>query len=94
MPYIINIKIININGVDPADNTPIYPYELFPTHVRGTGGGFTTTISRIASAISTFFFPVILDNFGVSITMYIAAFLLMIGFVISAFMAPETKSML
>lgn len=71
----------------------IYPYELFPTHVRGTGGGFTTTISRIASAISTFFFPVILDNFGVSITMYIAAFLLMIGFVISAFMAPETKSM-
>lgn len=71
----------------------IYPYELFPTNIRGTGGGFTTTISRVASAISTFFFPVILTNFGVSNTMYIAGFLLFIGFVISVMMAPETKNM-
>ena len=46
----------------------IYPYELYPTHVRGTGGGFTTTISRIASAISTFFFPLLLSQLGLSIT--------------------------
>ncbi len=71
----------------------IYPYELFPTNIRGTGGGFTTTISRIASAISTFFFPAILANFGLSVTMYIAATLLLIGFIISAIMAPETKNM-
>lgn len=95
-PFIFIILIFIIYGIfntGMGSHQWIYPYELFPTHVRGTGGGFTTTISRIASAISTFFFPVILDNFGVSITMYIAAFLLMIGFVISAFMAPETKSM-
>ena len=71
----------------------IYPYELYPTHVRGTGGGFTTTISRIASAISTFFFPLLLSQLGLSITLYIAGGLLFIGFIVSYFLAPETKNM-
>ncbi|MDQ7862092.1 MFS transporter [Peribacillus frigoritolerans] len=33
----------------------IYPNELFPTHIRGTAMGFITGVTRIASAIGTFF---------------------------------------
>lgn len=71
----------------------IYPNELFPTHIRGTAMGFITGVTRIASAIGTFFFPFILDNYGLAATLYICGALFFIGFLVSLFMAPETKNM-
>ena len=71
----------------------IYPNELFPTHIRGTAMGFTTGVSRIASSIGTFFFPSILANYGLAATFYICGTLLFFGFLVSLFMAPETKDM-
>lgn len=71
----------------------IYPNELFPTHIRGTAMGFITGVTRIASAIGTFFFPAILANYGLAITLYICGALFFIGFLVSLFMAPETKNM-
>ncbi|MFP3125636.1 MFS transporter [Ectobacillus funiculus] len=71
----------------------IYPNELFPTHIRGTAVGFTTGVSRIASSIGTFFFPFIMTNYGVATTLYICGALFFIGFLVSVFMAPETKNM-
>ncbi|WP_285769105.1 MFS transporter [Peribacillus sp. SI8-4] len=71
----------------------IYPNELFPTHIRGTAMGFITGVTRLASAISTFFFPFILDTFGLAATLYICGALFFIGFLVSLFMAPETKNM-
>lgn len=94
-PFWIILLLFVIYGIfntGMSSHQWIYPYELYPTHFRGTGGGFTTTVSRIASAISTFFFPVILSNYGLSTTMYISSDLLFIGFIVSIFMAPETKN--
>ncbi|MFJ5760514.1 MFS transporter [Neobacillus sp. NPDC093182] len=71
----------------------IYPNELFPTHIRGTAMGFITGVTRIASAIGTFFFPAILSNFGLAATLYICGALFFIGFLVSLIMAPETKNM-
>ncbi|MFS0660960.1 MFS transporter [Niallia alba] len=71
----------------------VYPNELFPTHIRGTAVGFTTGVSRITSSIGTFLFPSVLAKFGLETTLYICAGLLFIGFIISIFMAPETKNM-
>jgi MFS transporter, putative metabolite transport protein len=71
----------------------LYPNELFPTHIRGTAMGFTTGISRIASTIGTFFFPSFLANYGLEATMYVCGALFFIGFLVSIFMAPETKNM-
>lgn len=53
--------------------------------------GGTTIVSRLASTLSTFFFPMILANYGLSLTMYISSALLFIGFILSLSMAPETK---
>ncbi len=71
----------------------IYPNELFPTHIRGTAMGFITGVTRFASAIGTFVFPFFLGNFGLAVTLYICGALLFLGFLISLFMAPETKNM-
>jgi MFS transporter, putative metabolite transport protein len=71
----------------------IYPTELFPTHIRGTAVGFGTGVSRIASAIGTFFFPAFLANYGVAATMYVCGALFFVGFLVSIVMAPETKNM-
>ncbi|KXH81751.1 hypothetical protein AU377_05660 [Sporosarcina sp. HYO08] len=71
----------------------IYPNELFPTHIRGTAMGFITGVTRFASAIGTFVFPFILGTFGLAVSLYICGALLFLGFLISLFMAPETKNM-
>ncbi|ABG05185.1 General substrate transporter [Rubrobacter xylanophilus DSM 9941] len=71
----------------------IYPNELFPTEVRATAMGFATAVSRIGAAIGTFLLPLLLSSIGIGPTMIIAAVLCFIGFVMSWFMAPETKGL-
>lgn len=71
----------------------IYPNELFPTHIRGTAVGFATAVSRAASAVGTFLFPTIMANYGLSVTLYICGAMFFVGFILSVFMAPETKNM-
>ncbi|MED3724866.1 MFS transporter [Priestia filamentosa] len=87
--FIIYGTFNNAMGAHPW----IYPNELFPTHVRGTAMGFITGVTRIASSVGTFLFPIILANYGLSITLYICGALFFLGFLISLFMAPETKNM-
>jgi putative MFS transporter len=71
----------------------IYPNELFPTEVRATAMGFGTAVSRIGAAIGTFLLPLLLAGLGVGPTMIIASLLCFVGFLISWFMAPETKGL-
>ena len=69
----------------------LYPNELFPTEVRATAVGIAIGFSRIGTIISTYGTPIILADFGVGPTMLIAAGLVIVGFVMSYFMAPETR---
>jgi MFS transporter, putative metabolite transport protein len=55
--------------------------------------GFATAMSRIGAAIGTFLLPVSLSGIGIGPTMIIGAILCFAGFVISWFMAPETKDL-
>jgi MFS transporter, putative metabolite transport protein len=71
----------------------IYPNELFPTEVRATAMGFGTAVSRIGAAIGTFLLPLSLAGFGIGPTMIIASLFCFVGFVMSWFMAPETKGL-
>ncbi|MGE7878126.1 MFS transporter [Peribacillus muralis] len=73
--------------------TLVYPAELFPTEIRGTGIGMVTAISRIGSAIGTFLLPLSLNSFGLSSSMVGMAIILLIGLIASIAWAPETKSL-
>lgn len=69
----------------------LYPNELFPTSVRASAVGISISISRIGTIISTYGTPLFLESFGVGPTMLVAAGLVVLGLVLSIFMAPETR---
>lgn len=69
----------------------LYPNELFPTEVRASAVGVAIGFSRIGTIISTYGTPIFLVDFGVGPTMLVAAFLVILGLVLSYFMAPETR---
>ena len=73
--------------------TLVYPAELFPTEVRGTGVGLTTAVSRIGSAIGTFLLPISVSSMGMGPSMIGMSIILLIGTLISIAWAPETKTL-
>jgi putative MFS transporter len=71
--------------------TQVYPPELFPTPLRGSGVGFLNGTSRIASAVGTFLLPISLDSLGIGWSMAWMALVLLLGTVVSVLWAPETR---
>lgn len=69
----------------------IYPPEFFPTDVRASGLGLVTAGSRIGSAISTFFLPIIVSGFGVNTVLFGCVGVLVIGGLACWRWAPETR---
>lgn len=69
----------------------LYPNELFPTEVRASAVGIAIAISRVGTIIATYGTPFVLANFGVGPTMLIAAGLVVLGWILSFYLAPETR---
>lgn len=79
--------------VAPAANAIqfVYPPEIFETHIRATGVGFSAAFSRISAAGVTFGLPWLLETFGFSATLILMAGFPLLGLVLSLLWAPETK---
>ncbi|WP_199259303.1 MFS transporter [Paracoccus binzhouensis] len=79
--------------VAPAANNIqfVYPPEIFDTHVRATGVGFSAAFSRISAAGVTYLLPWLLQQFGFSATLVMMAGFPLLGLVLSILWAPETK---
>lgn len=71
----------------------IYPPELFPTHLRGTGVGFAVAASRFGSATSTFLLPTVVQNFGIQSALGACVVVMLFGAIASYLWAPETSNM-
>lgn len=71
----------------------LYPNELFPTEIRASAVGVAIGFSRIGTIIATYGTPIFLASFGIGPTMMIAAGLVILGLVLSFFLAPETKGL-
>jgi putative MFS transporter len=69
----------------------IYPPELFPTHLRGTGVGFAVAASRFGSAISTFLLPSVVQNYGIQAALGACVVVMLVGALVSYLWAPETS---
>jgi putative MFS transporter len=69
----------------------IYPEEIFPSSVRGSGVGVATAASRAAAALGTFLLPTIQSAFGTPAVLIIMGAVSLIGGVTSFFWAPETN---
>lgn len=71
--------------------TGVYPPECFPTHLRSTGVGFATAVSRVGAAIGTFLLPLAVNNIGINISLILLSGVLFIGAIVTYYWAPETK---
>lgn len=71
--------------------TQVYPPELYPTALRASDVGLLNALSRIASAVGTFFLPIMLDSWGLNISMYVLAAVLAVGALVTWRWAPETS---
>lgn len=69
----------------------IYPPELFPTEVRASGLGVVTAGSRLGSAVSTFFLPIVVAGAGVNTVLFSCVGILIIGGLVTLRWAPETR---
>ncbi|MEV4125706.1 MFS transporter [Nocardia sp. NPDC049707] len=68
----------------------VYPMELFPTAVRTSGVGFSSSVSRIGAATGTFLLPIALNHWSVGGTMAVMGAVCVAGAIASQYMAPET----
>lgn len=69
----------------------LYPPELFPTELRGSGVGLTIAASRIGAGMGTWMLPVVTEQYGVSTTLSCCIASLLIGGVVCQILAPETS---
>ncbi|MFD7923564.1 MFS transporter [Streptomyces sp. NPDC059740] len=71
----------------------VYPPELFPTGLRGSGVGLLNGLSRVGSAAGTFLLPLSLSTLGFSVSMTVLSGFLVLGALVSLVWAPETKGL-
>jgi putative MFS transporter len=76
-----------------GDLTGVYPAEIFPSELRGSGVGFSAAMSRIGAAGGTFLLPVGIEKFGIGTSMLIAAAVCAVGLVVTYLWAPETTAL-
>lgn len=69
-----------------------YVSELYPTHLRATGFGWASTISRVGAGLVPLIFGSLLwPVFGLPLTFALTGGLVLIAVIWMAFSAPETK---
>lgn len=69
----------------------VYPTELFPTSIRASASGLATSVSRIGSIMGILVFPNLVAAWGNSKALWFFAVISLLGLIISAILAPETK---
>ena len=69
----------------------LYPPELFPTELRGSGIGLTIAVSRIGAGMGTWMLPVVTEQYGVTVTLLCCIASLVVGGVVCQILAPETS---
>jgi putative MFS transporter len=75
-----------------GDLTGVYPAEVFPSELRGSGVGLAAAASRIGAAGGTFLLPVAIDHLGIGTSMVISALVCAVGLVVTYAWAPETTN--
>jgi putative MFS transporter len=69
----------------------VYLPELFPTELRASGIGLAVAASRVGSALATFLLPVVVADFGVRVALGACVGVLVVGGLVCARYAPETR---
>ena len=80
-----------LENLGPNTTTWIYPVELFPTRLRGTGHGIAATVGKIGAVVATFFLPLVLLTVGRAEMLEIVSLACFLGAGITLYLGTETK---
>ena len=75
----------------PNTTTYVYPAELFPTQFRARGHGIAAMSGKLGAAISTLFFPLLIEKLGRFGVIGMLGAVAAIGGVVTLALLPETK---
>jgi MFS transporter, putative metabolite transport protein len=95
-PMVAVICLLTFSFAIAVSNTltSIFPPEVFPTELRGTGVGFATAVSRVGAAAGTFLLPGAMSVIGTTGAMIVGAAICVLGALITQWLAPETTGKL
>jgi predicted phosphate transport protein (TIGR00153 family) len=82
-----------MENLGPNTTTWIYPVELFPTRLRGTGHGIAATVGKIGALVATFFLPLVLSVLGEAAMLSMVAVACVAGAGVTVGMGIETKKL-
>ncbi len=77
----------------PNTTTFVYPVELFPTRLRGTGHGIAATVGKVGALVSAFFLPLVLLAIGKAEMLAIVSAACFVGGGLTLIMGTETKKL-
>ncbi len=75
----------------PNQTTFVYPSEIFPTAVRGTGDGISAAAGKFGAFLGALFVPHLLTAVGISGVMGVMAGVSAVGIVLTLVALPEPK---
>ena len=75
----------------PNETTFVYPSEIFPTSVRGTGDGISAAAGKFGAFLGALFVPHLLTAVGISGVMGVMAGVSAVGIVLTLVALPEPK---
>lgn len=76
-----------------GDLTGVYPAEIFPLELRGSGTRFAAAMSRIGTAGGTFLLPMGIEHLGIGPSVLIGAAVCVVGLVVTHIRAQETTDL-
>jgi putative MFS transporter len=59
-----------MTNLGPNAQTYLVAGEVFPTAIRGLGGGFAAAFAKIGAVLTAFFFPILLATIGTQALLY------------------------
>lgn len=78
-------------NLGPNTITWIYPVELFPTRLRGTGHGIAATVGKIGAVFATFVLSIVLLSWGSTYMFVLVSVACLAGAGLTAILGIETK---
>jgi predicted MFS family arabinose efflux permease len=75
----------------PNATTYALPAEVFPSEVRAAGHGFAAASAKLGAAVGVFLFPILIDDLGTNVLLFIIAGLTLVAFVVTYALRIEPK---
>lgn len=79
-----------MTNLGPNAMTYLLAGEVFPTKIRGVGAGFAASFAKIGAVLTAFLFPILLNDLGTSLLLYILVGASLLGAVITWRFSIET----